>query len=394
MGKICNVAAPIASVNGISINRTKPCNFTNFSNKDSRNVEYVVFHYTGNSKDSAWANVNYFMGANRDASAHYFVDDENIYQSVDVNDVAWHCGAYTYYHASCRNSNSIGIEMCCTAGNYKVGPAALENAAQLGAALCKYLGITDVDKYIVRHYDVSHKKCPAQMAGASNAEWDAFKARIKAILNPVVEVHVENLKFKIGDIVNFVGKTHYKSSSASIGTSCKSGEAKVTAISKSAKHQYHLIRVAGGTSTVYGWVNASDVEKKAAPVVVDTKIDSVKEVQAWLNNSYSAGLVVDGIYGVKTKAALVKVLQRALKVTVDGVYGPETNRAIKNLNKGSSGEAVKALQGLLVCNGYASAYVDGEYGDGTYNSVKAYQKSKKLYADGIAGKATFSALCK
>lgn len=396
MGKICNVAAPIVSVNGISINRTKPCNFTNFSNTNSRNVEYLVFHYTGNVKDTAWANANYFMGANREASAHYFVDDENIYQSVDANDVAWHCGARTYYHASCRNANSIGIEMCCTAGNYKVGPAALENAAQLGAALCKYLGITDVDKYVVRHYDVSHKTCPRQMAGANNAEWNKFKARIKAILNPVVEHPAFNdkLEFKVGDIVNFTGKTHYKSAAAAIGSSCKAGEAKVTATSKGSKHPYHLIRVVGGDATVYGWVDAEDVKKKAAPAVVISKIDTVKEVQAWLNGSYSAGLAVDGGYGPKTKAALVKVLQRALKVTVDGVYGPETNRAVKNLYKGCSGEAVKALQGLLVCNGYSAAYVDGDFGDGTYKSVKAFQKSKKLFADGIAGKATFKALCK
>ena len=392
MGKVCNVTTPIASVNGISINRTKPCNATNFSNTNSRTVEYIVYHYTGNSKDTAWANANYFQSANRDASAHYFVDDENIYQSVDACDAAWHCGAYTYYHASCRNANSIGIEMCCTAGNYKIGPAALENAAQLGAALCKYFDITDVDKYVVRHYDVSHKKCPAQMAGESNAEWTAFKARIKAILNPVV-VNTK-LDFKVGDIVNFTGKTHYKSSSAAIGSACKAGEAKVTATSSGAKHQYHLIRVAGGTSTVYGWVDAADVKKKEAVAVVDNKIDTVKEVQTWLNSAYSVGLTVDGIYGVKTRAALVKVLQKALKVTVDGVYGPETNRAIKNLNKGSTGDAVKVLQGLLVCNGYTAAYVDGNYGDATYNAVKAYQKSKKLLADGIAGKATFSALCK
>lgn len=395
MGKICNVAAPINSVNGISINRTKPCNFTNFSNTNSRNVEYIVYHYTGNTKDTAWANANYFMGANRDASAHYFVDDESIYQSVDVNDVAWHCGSRTYYHASCRNANSIGIEMCCS-GNYKVSATTKENAAQLGAALCKYLGITDVDKYVVRHYDVSHKSCPRQMAGANNAEWTAFKARIKEILTPVVEEPVVStkLEFKVGDIVNFTGKVHYKSSTAAIGIACKAGEAKVTAISKNSKHPYHLIRVVGGTSTVYGWVNAEDVKKKAVATVVFSKIDTVKEVQAWLNGFYSAGLTVDGIYGVKTKAALVKALQKALKVTVDGVYGPETNRAIKNLKKGSSGDAVRVLQGLLVCNGYSAAYVDGEYGDGTYKAVKAFQKSKKLFADGIAGKATFKALCK
>ena len=394
MSKYVSIAAPITSVNGISIDRSKPASYTNYSNANGRTVEYIVFHYTGNNKDSAWGNANWFQGANRDASAHYFVDDEDIFQCVDICDTAWHCGAYTYYHASCRNANSIGIEMCCS-GNYKVSATTKENAAQLGAALCKYLGITDVDKYIVRHYDVSHKKCPAQMAGENNAEWNEFKARIKAILNPAP---ANGLAFKVGDIVNFTGSVHYKSATAAIGSSCKPGEAKVSAIYEKGKHPYHLIKVVGGTSNVYGWVNAADVKAKEEPKKPVEKIsgdvDTVKEVQIWLNNNHNAGLEVDGGYGPLTKAALVKVLQKALNVSVDGVYGPETNRAVRNLYLGCDGQAVEALQGLLVCNGYKSAYVDGGFGNDTRAAVIAYQKKRGLYADGIAGKDTFSALCK
>ena len=319
MGKLCSNVSPVTSVNGLSVMRNKPCNTSNYNNMGSRTIDYVVFHYTGNSKDTAIANANYFMGANRNASAHYFVDDTSIYQSVDANDKAWHCGTSgSYYHNSCRNSNSIGIEMCCTAGNYKVSAKTLENAAQLGAALCRYLGITDIDKYVLRHYDVTHKKCPAQMAGSDNAEWVAFKKRIKEIL--------------------------------------------------------------AGAS---------------ASATKDTKIDTVKEVQTWLNKTYKAGLNVDGDYGPKTKEALIKVLQKSLGVNDDGIYGPKTNSAIKNnnLKKGSSGEMVKVLQGLLVCNGYASAYVDGDYGNGTVQAVKSYQSKKGLNANGIANSSTFSALC-
>lgn len=184
MGKVCNAATPIYSVNGIVINKSKPCSSSNYTNMDERNIEYIVMHYTGNEKDNAKNNANYFMGLNRGASAHYFVDDDSIWQSVDINDKAWHCGTTgTYYHSSCRNTNSIGIEMCCTAGNYKVSEKTKENAAHLAAALCKYLGITDVDKYVVRHYDVTHKYCPAQMKGDNNAEWIAFKKKVKEILN-------------------------------------------------------------------------------------------------------------------------------------------------------------------------------------------------------------------
>lgn len=123
-------------------------------------------------------------------------------------------------------------------------------------------------------------------------------------------------------------------------------------------------------------------------------IDTVAEVQMWLNNEFRSGLTIDGLYGSLTKGALVKALQTALKCVPDGIYGSKTNAAVKTLKKGDDGTLVKILQAFLVCNGYKSAYVDGEYGNGTYNAVKAYQESKGLEVDGKAGKQTFSALCK
>ena len=172
-------------INGITVNSTIKCHKVNYNNCASRKVEYIVIHYTGNSKDNAKNNCNYFATGSRKASAHFFVDDANIYQSVELRDVAWHCGTSgTYYHKSCRNSNAFGIEMCCTAGNYKVSQKTIENAAYLCANLCKRLGISAdlVDTYVLRHYDVTHKSCPAQMAGSSNKEWEAFKNDVKNIL--------------------------------------------------------------------------------------------------------------------------------------------------------------------------------------------------------------------
>jgi N-acetylmuramoyl-L-alanine amidase CwlA len=87
-----------------------------------------------------------------------------------------------------RNTNAFGIEMCCTAGNYKVSAKTIKNTAYLTANLCKRLGITakDVDKYVLRHYDVTHKKCPAQMSDkatpSTDADWLDFKAQVKKIL--------------------------------------------------------------------------------------------------------------------------------------------------------------------------------------------------------------------
>lgn len=185
MGKTITTGWLSAVINGIKIKSDLRCNPDNYSSRSSRDASYVTMHYTGNNKDTARANANYFGGAGRNASAHLFVDDTEIYQSVPLNSVAWHCGAQTYKHAYCRNANSIGIEMCCTAGNYKISEKTKQNAAYLCAYICKMLGISagEVDKYVLRHWDVTGKNCPAQMAGSNNAEWVAFKNMVKSILN-------------------------------------------------------------------------------------------------------------------------------------------------------------------------------------------------------------------
>ena len=197
-------------INGIKINSSIQCDLTNHTRMSKRNIEYIVMHYTGNSKDIAKNNANYFAGANREASAHFFVDDTNIYQSVKLKDIAWHCGTKkTYYHNDCRNSNSLSIEMCCTAGNYKVSDVTQQNAAYLCAHLCKILGINinQVDTYVLRHYDVTHKKCPAQMV--DNNEWAVFKTMVKNILQTGSPFGVTTSSIKENDLVEIVGTTYY-----------------------------------------------------------------------------------------------------------------------------------------------------------------------------------------
>lgn len=68
------------------------------------------------------------------------------------------------------------------------------------------------------------------------------------------------LAFAVGDVVHFTGNTHYTNAAAASGAACKPGTAKVTAFAKGAKHPYHLIKQPSGGSTVYGWVNAADVQ--------------------------------------------------------------------------------------------------------------------------------------
>lgn len=182
MGKTVTTNFISQTINGIKINTNIPCDPSNYTKQTNRSVSYIVMHYTGNQKDIAKDNAIYFSRPNAKASAHFFVDDDSIYQSVALKDRALHCGANVYYHKSCRNQTSIGIEMCCTDGNYKVSNQTIENSAYLCAYLCGMLGITfkNVDTYVLRHYDVTRKQCPAQMV--KKTEWDLFKSKVKDIL--------------------------------------------------------------------------------------------------------------------------------------------------------------------------------------------------------------------
>lgn len=73
----------------------------------------------------------------------------------------------------------------------------------------------------------------------------------------------KNLEFDKGDTVSFIGSTHYTSANAAKGKSCKPGKAKVIGTFPTGKHPYQLKYVAGGGSTVYGWVDVSDVSAAA-----------------------------------------------------------------------------------------------------------------------------------
>jgi len=67
--------------------------------------------------------------------------------------------------------------------------------------------------------------------------------------------------YAVGDVVNFLGGPHYSNSMASTApNSPKAGPAKITIIAQGAKHPYHVIHT-DGQSTVYGWVDGSQISK-------------------------------------------------------------------------------------------------------------------------------------
>lgn len=73
------------------------------------------------------------------------------------------------------------------------------------------------------------------------------------------------IEIRVGDVVNFTGAKHYSNANASNAASCKPGQATVTQI-YNGRHPYHLVAVAGGGSTVYGWVDEADILRRYAEV--------------------------------------------------------------------------------------------------------------------------------
>jgi N-acetylmuramoyl-L-alanine amidase CwlA len=121
------------------------------------------------------------------ASAHYFVDDDSVTQSVPDLFTAWSVGGTKWkdcattgggtMYGKITNANSISVEMCDTLrnGTVKASEQTMANTASLVKDLMKKYNI-DID-HVYRHFDVTGKHCPAYFMNAS--AWAEFKARLK-----------------------------------------------------------------------------------------------------------------------------------------------------------------------------------------------------------------------
>ena len=192
-----------------------------------------------------------------------------------------------------------------------------------------------------------------------------------------------SLEASVGDTVTFTGTKHYVSSNATNGAACKPGKAKVTAVAKNAKHPYHLIKVAGGGSTVYGWVDTSDIQVDGA-ITVGAKVKVNKGAKTYTggslasfvyNNTYTVmqmdgDRAVIGQNGVVTAAINKKDL---IKVAGGGstvygwvdtsdiqVDGAITVGAKVKVNKGAKTYTGGSLASFVYNNTYTVMQMDGD----------------------------------
>ncbi len=191
----------------------------NYNNGQTDRIQYIVIHYVG-ALGGAEANCKYYASQYIGASAHYFVGfSGEIWQSVEDKNIAWHCGAKTYTHPECRNSNSLGIELCVrnkgsqsdTSRDWYFEDATVKAAIQLTKELMKQYGVPA--DHVIRHYDVTGKICPnPYVYNHTQHTWDDFKAALAAEtqLKSGWAEEEGGWRFYLGDTGNYVKNDWYK----------------------------------------------------------------------------------------------------------------------------------------------------------------------------------------
>lgn len=238
---------------------------------DVRQKKWIVIHETGNSskgadaknhstylKNLAKANTTY-------VSWHYTVDDHAIYHHIPDNEIAYHASDGRVEGGG--NMASIGIEICVNSdGNFD---KARDNAAWLTAKLLKEHNLTI--GAVKQHHDFAPdgKNCPQTIR--DKGLWNNFLQAVQkyyGVTNSSSSSNTTNTivpVFKVGQVVQFNGTKHYKSSDAIQGYICKPGKVKINNVYRVGKsrHPYMVIAVSGGGSTAYGWVDATDLQEIA-----------------------------------------------------------------------------------------------------------------------------------
>ena len=151
-----------------------------------------------------------------------------------------------------------------------------------------------------------------------------------------------------------------------------------------AKHGWYNVQINGAPFPSEPWHFARRIRAGVVPANDGTRWDQNRL------NAYGSGLVVDGIRGPKTIAA-IRDFQSKHGLVVDGIAGPLTD-AVLAKDPGAAGltvdgdwgpQTTKALQRAL------GVTVDGEFGP---NSTKALQRKLGVTADGDFGPISKRAL--
>jgi N-acetylmuramoyl-L-alanine amidase len=158
--------------------------------KKLNGVRKLIVHWTANFGGTAANHFNYFDKtapvAKRYASAHIFIDKTEALCIVPLDEVAYAAGdvqqringvPYRGVPELLPSANylSISVELCVEKDG-TFAKETLDRAVDVFAELCKTYKLNP-NEDIVRHYDVTHKNCPAPWV-ADIGEFNEFKRRV------------------------------------------------------------------------------------------------------------------------------------------------------------------------------------------------------------------------
>ena len=141
-------------------------------------INGVVIHYVGNPDTTAQANRNYFasLASGEEgtyASSHFIVGLEGeVIQCVPLTEIA--------YASNERNADTVAIEVCHPDETGEFSDVTYDRVVELTAWLCEEFHL-DPQTDVIRHYDVSGKRCPLYYVENPEA-WTAFLADVTAQL--------------------------------------------------------------------------------------------------------------------------------------------------------------------------------------------------------------------
>ena len=195
-------------------------------------TEYVVIHDTAGgspthtAQNFALNQVNANKNENNDyISWHFTVGEDGIYQSLPLDEVAYHAGdgshvyGDTYFNNTYKkncigggNRNGIGIESCINAGaDYNV---TLRKLAKLVAELLLEFDL-GFDR-IKQHFNFSGKDCPGVIR--HYGRWEEFKNLVKIEYFGKTQLEGTQFEYKslTPDLLDNTGKVIYKDKNAKV----------------------------------------------------------------------------------------------------------------------------------------------------------------------------------
>lgn len=332
-------------------------------------VKKVVIHWTANLGATAHNHFKYFNNLkDRYASAHFFVDKDEAICIIPLNEIAYHAndGDYRGVAELKPNANflSVGIEMCVEKdGSFH--PNTIKQTIAVAVELCKRYKLDPLTD-IVRHYDITHKNCPAPWVKNSKP-FEEFKVAVKKELTPPKPIEKPVVKPQppvekpvtkpvskpvekpaeksIGNVIIEVELNIHKTAdldTVGIGTAIKGAKFPVYEVKN------NMLRIGEGK-----WISAHEKYSKYTPNVQPVKPTpqpkfvlkfertlklgmqgaDVKELQKALNElKFNVG-TPDGDYGAKTKDAVARFQKVYLALDVDGIAGKKTIDKINSLLK-------------------------------------------------------------